>query len=194
MEVADGFDDYSEGKPALAPGTKTRPYGRLIFRRPRKHKWRFSNPREVRELLTRLKINERQVVSHVNVGDQLISIAETFPTEASWGWSQIEHAMGELTKVQALERAVPVWNTDERTLSFNGQVVHRFRQPRGNQVAIVEAFSTAGWPQRIENPIKGHLLSQTLRDLNRQVATAFKFHADGDGGIRWERIGNEPDA
>jgi hypothetical protein len=91
-------------------------------------------------------------------------------------------AEGELSK--------PSWNPNTGNLTLRGEVV---RHVRGVSVAkrlhsILDAFESAGWPERIEAPANydQQELHDAIRGLNKDLK-AIHFRADGTGkGVVWE--------
>ena len=95
----------------------------------------------------------------------------------------------------AVAPAKPRWNADQRELWWAGRLLKSYRHVAFNQWAVLAAFEAAGWPRRIEDPlrheIKKHAKSrrrETIRSLNRELRrTPLRFRSDGMGGIRWEQ-------
>jgi hypothetical protein len=102
---------------------------------------------------------------------------------------------------QCLERVVPAvndlipnWNVQTRELSWNGEIVKRFKWHAVNQEWILSAFQEEGWPERIDDPLPPQpdqdakrRLSDTIKCLNRkQISELIHFRGDGTGeGVVW---------
>ncbi|WP_144057980.1 hypothetical protein [Novipirellula maiorica] len=91
----------------------------------------------------------------------------------------------------------PVWNPDRQELSFQNQIIKRYRLPSPNQTAILSAFEEDDWPVRIDDPLSPRLdqdpkrrLHDTIRNLNRaQIHPLLRFVGDGSGqGVLWDRV------
>lgn len=89
----------------------------------------------------------------------------------------------------------PHFDSQRRQLWYKSQLVKEYRQPAANQVAVLAAFQSAGWPRRIDNPFAalgmldpGQCLHDTIKALNRfQRVRALRFRGDGTGrGIVWD--------
>jgi hypothetical protein len=88
----------------------------------------------------------------------------------------------------------PSWNGRSRELTWQGQLVKRFRVVAPNQQLILEAFEEDGWPTRIDDPLDGRCddprqrLHDAVRNLNRhQRGPQVRFRRDGSGeGVCWE--------
>ena len=85
----------------------------------------------------------------------------------------------------------PTWNKERRELTFRGQLCKKFRQRAQNQIPIIEAFDTEGWPAAIDDPLhpskKGdnrQRLTDAIWQLNRQNLILFEL--DGRGRILWK--------
>jgi hypothetical protein len=82
-----------------------------------------------------------------------------------------------------------VWDRNKRELRVGDQVVKRFKWPAENQERVLDAFQSAGWPLRIDDPLMPHpeicpkrRLHDTLKCLNRKQANELiKFRGDGTG-------------
>ena len=107
----------------------------------------------------------------------------------------ISNGTGALATVAFGRVGIPSWNTCRRELSFNGQIVKRFRSPAPNQFIILEAFESHAWPTRIVDPLpaKGdqcpkRRLHDAIKCLNRsQSQVRLRFGGDGSGrGVLWE--------
>ena len=86
---------------------------------------------------------------------------------------------------------LPNWNSRNGELRFGDDVIRNIRVLRNpsNIQRIIEAFHTAGWPIRIDNPLSSdqEQLHQTLRSLNKGL-DAIRFRAqEGGRAIVWER-------
>ncbi len=89
---------------------------------------------------------------------------------------------------------VPCWNGTLRELTWQGQLVKKFRLPAENQEAILDQFEKEGWPLRIEDPLARlagqdpkSRLHDAIKGLNRnQVNQLLRFRGDGSGqGVLW---------
>jgi hypothetical protein len=49
----------------------------------------------------------------------------------------------------------PHWDRLRRELRYRDKLVRRYRRHAPQQMAILDAFELAGWPERIENPLQG---------------------------------------
>jgi hypothetical protein len=90
---------------------------------------------------------------------------------------------------------LPAWDFQNRVLRVGSYVVKRYRRSSPNQEAVLGAFQSQGWPERIIDPLapEGTLIPQKrLRDtiswLNRdRQQPVIRFMGDGTGiGVRWE--------
>jgi hypothetical protein len=98
-------------------------------------------------------------------------------------------------KIAAPRRPKPTWDADLRELRVGHQVIKRFRQPAGNQVAVLACFEEQRWPLRINDPLADNSdmepkrrLRDTVFALNRKhrAPKVLLFEADGTGtGIIW---------
>ncbi len=87
------------------------------------------------------------------------------------------------------EEVKPFWDEKRRTLWLNGRLVKRYRQPAGNQEAILTAFQKQGWPAVIDDPLPEDWnfvpqvrLHEAIKALNRrQKAARIRFGGDGTG-------------
>jgi len=77
-------------------------------------------------------------------------------------------------------------------------LIKAFRVPAENQVLILAAFQSAGWPARIADPLvkatgidPAVRLRAAVRRLNRcQRVPLIRFSCDGTGtGVLWKRLG-----
>ena len=93
---------------------------------------------------------------------------------------------------------LPRWDCQLRVLRLGAQVVKCFRQPSGNQEAVLSAFEEAHWPSRIDDPIpprdeqdSKHRLNRAIERLNKhQYNHLIRFYGDGTGqAICWEPLG-----
>jgi hypothetical protein len=100
-----------------------------------------------------------------------------------------------LHEVALGHNGIPHWNCNRRELSFNGQLVKRFRTPAPNQFIILEAFESSAWPARIDDPLPAKTdqcpkrrLHDAIKCLNRhQSHASLRFGGDGSGcGILWD--------
>ena len=91
----------------------------------------------------------------------------------------------------------PKWDAERLELTFEGEIVKRFKAPAPNQEALLAVFEEEDWPPRIDDPLtpqpeqdpKRRLLD-TIKCLNRnQKSRLVRFLGDGTGqGVRWEPI------
>lgn len=102
-----------------------------------------------------------------------------------------------VSKPIVVATVLPVWDAGRHQLTFQGQVVKRFRQHSPNQEAVLTAFQEEGWPAGVYDPLSplpNHDPKQRLRDtiknLNRhQVRRLIQFAGDGSGErVLWEVI------
>lgn len=103
-----------------------------------------------------------------------------------------------LPRAETSGRLRPFYNNFRSELVFGSEVIKRFRTPALNQQAVLSAFQSLAWPDRINDPLTPsdelcprRRLSETIRALNRrQMRRVVRFSGDGSGrGILWERIG-----
>lgn len=111
-----------------------------------------------------------------------------------WGWAytnpKAQGSMhnadgGKVIQAPATSNSKPHYDMELRQLTYNGEVVKRFKQPAKNQATILEVFQEEGWPRRIDDPLKPGKLNQTIKDLNARQ-NHLRFLGDGDKGIIWE--------
>ncbi|HEU5115184.1 MAG TPA: hypothetical protein VFT74_00765 [Isosphaeraceae bacterium] len=64
----------------------------------------------------------------------------------------------------------PIWNAQERTLSYNGITCTSYAREGHRQFDLLDAFDSEGWPDRIYNPFN-HIetLKNTVSDLNKKL-------------------------
>ena len=93
----------------------------------------------------------------------------------------------------------PLWDRDNRVLSFGGQIVKRFGRSSPNQEAVLQAFEEQGWPCRIDDPLPycdevapKPRLHDTIRWLNlKHECRLLRFLGDGTGeGVCWKLVAN----
>ncbi len=82
---------------------------------------------------------------------------------------------GSNQQVQA-PKSKPTWNRDTLTLSVDGVVCRKFRRLKGNdQITILEAFESSGWPETIKDPFEDELkLRETAKSFNRSSHKSLK--------------------
>jgi hypothetical protein len=86
---------------------------------------------------------------------------------------------------------VPYFDFENRQLSLDGKLLHKFRPQARNCVAVLEAFQQAGWPPKILDPLsmppdpeKIHATNKTLNANQKKL----RFFMDGDAQhICWAR-------
>lgn len=179
VEVANGTDDYSPGKPAFqADGIKQV----FVFVDPRPHKWNLSNRERVEQLIRRLDISWEDVFRQPDAANRIDDFDE-LPEDLSWPWCNIENALRSL----AVRLALPVWNDHDRTLTVRGEVVRRFQNPAPKQMQIIQAFVDKAWERTALCPFgKPEVRRQTLEDLNESIDPKYIFFGGtGDGRLRW---------
>ncbi len=97
-----------------------------------------------------------------------------------------------MTEHSRQDHEKPTWLPNNRTLSFNGQIVRQFSpQTRKAVLDIVSSFEECGWPNRIDDPLSPPDAEKTklaLRTINKRIRD-LRFRKDGDG-IKWEVIPN----
>jgi hypothetical protein len=92
-----------------------------------------------------------------------------------------------------LERAgpgKPKWDRESWTLSIGGVVCRKFTRHFGNQIKILEALQTAGWPEEsIANPLRDESqLHQAIKDFNRSLIDPNLIRLVSDHNrVGWER-------
>ena len=103
-------------------------------------------------------------------------------------------ALGESPALATVSSDVPEWKGDVGELRYGGNIVRRVKSPCNarNIVIILDAFQSAGWPQRILDPLNGGRDSQRLREAIRNLNAKLQqivFRADGNGnGVIWDRV------
>ncbi len=82
-----------------------------------------------------------------------------------------------------------------RELSLAGKVLRQFHRKAENQIAILEAFQEAGWPERIESPFRSpmpydpkHRTSDAVGELNEHQNSEWgQFSVErGTQAVLWE--------
>jgi hypothetical protein len=86
--------------------------------------------------------------------------------------------------------ARPRWEKDSGTLRFGDEVIRQFkrRDKNNNQIRLINAFETAGWPEEpIPDPFGDEgTLDQTIWDFNRHTGKPDLFRLVKDHGrVRW---------
>lgn len=97
---------------------------------------------------------------------------------------------------KARSAAIPHWDEDARELRYLGQVVRVVKRPKQayNIVEILRAFEAAGWPARIDDPLRRKSNDETRRrDVENLKKGLLKpllsFECDGTGtGFLWKKI------
>jgi hypothetical protein len=85
----------------------------------------------------------------------------------------------------------PRWDAETRMLYYGDQVCKVFRRKPGHQETILSSFEKAGWPARIDDPLKGYTVEPEAR-LNSTVynlthsQSHIHFSCDGNRGILWQ--------
>ena len=101
-------------------------------------------------------------------------------------WKTISRSTPEMVK--------PKWVAATSTLTYEGQVIKRFRQPAPNQKAVLAAFQKANWPSRIPDPLSSKVhrnpkrFGDTVRQLNETHITPALMYFEMDGnnqGVIW---------
>lgn len=118
------------------------------------------------------------------------------PHPASGGQPSQRGAGADPTGAISLKsKALPIWDPNLRELSFQGQVIKRYRVPAPNQELILAAFEEDGWPDWIDDPLPPvpniepkRRLQATIKSLNRnQTVPKLRFHVNHNGQIvSWE--------
>ena len=89
----------------------------------------------------------------------------------------------------------PQWNLQDRELTFDGELVKRYRVPAQNQEAILTAFEEEAWTRCIDDPLPPipnqcpkRRLHDTIKSLNKHHRKSLiRFRGDGTGeGVIWE--------
>lgn len=85
----------------------------------------------------------------------------------------------------------PQWDSATSTLRLGNDTIRKVKRPNGatNIIAILNAFESSGWPQRIEDPLPGisdfMRLASAVRSLNKSLRR-IRFSKDGTGeGVIW---------
>jgi hypothetical protein len=75
------------------------------------------------------------------------------------------------------DKPEPSWDRETRTLSIGGTICRRFTRRTSNQIKILEALQSAGWPERSSpNPLDSEeQLHQTIRDFNKSLSEGCPF-------------------
>lgn len=83
------------------------------------------------------------------------------------------------TPSEVRSRAKPEWNKDIGELSVGGVLVKKFSQPAANQRRVLDAFQEAGWPRKMDDPLRPdpgidpkRRLAETVRSLNNNMKSA----------------------
>lgn len=82
----------------------------------------------------------------------------------------------------------PTWKPDTGKLIYRGKTVRTVRAIAGRVRPILDAFQSAGWPNRIPAPpgIEDQTLREAIKVLNTRLKD-IRFRADGStGGVIWE--------
>jgi hypothetical protein len=93
-------------------------------------------------------------------------------------------------------RIKPCWNSNRNELWFGETLCKSYRQRAPNQWAILDAFASAKWPQRIDDPLRPTVDGddiQRLRDAVRALNDNPCIHFELDGtseGILWRPRSN----
>jgi hypothetical protein len=80
-----------------------------------------------------------------------------------------------------------------------GEVLLRFHREAENQIAILQSFENAGWPDRIENAMGPHMLwdaqhgvSDAVGELNEHQERVHFWVERGTQAVHWEPIDEDP--
>jgi len=93
--------------------------------------------------------------------------------------------------------ALPRWDRDRLTLTWDGALIRQFKVPRRDQETILAAFEAEAWPPRIDDPLPHVDAQPTKRRLadarkalnSRQSEGLLRVHFDeASSGIRWEAV------
>lgn len=145
-----------------------------------------SPKRPRRELSAELPSEFRDAWKYVlRLGDYIAYALRAGETEPS---SEGKKSTAQLAGAVSEGANVPIWDEDRRELWFHGKLCRRFARVAPSQMELIRAFSTQGWPRRIESPMDPDRLHDTLENM-KSAMEVIRFLRDGDGrGIRWERI------
>ena len=94
---------------------------------------------------------------------------------------------------KSVKKVIPDWDAGEQTLFWRGRPVHHFSKEAPDQVEILEAFQTAGWPHCLnKSRLAGKAiqtkkqLHDTIDNLNRSQGV-LHFYQEGSGSrICWK--------
>ena len=133
-----------------------------------------------------------------NVSKELaiIQLAKAFGMPSSeYNW--MLKALGESVPAEDFVLGRPHWDRERGELTLNSEVIRVIarRNQASNIVAILDAFQSAGWSDRIDDPLPpprdSERLGQTLRRLNQNLSE-IRFSRDGTGsGVRWELLSSD---
>ena len=108
-------------------------------------------------------------------------------TDAVYRWLMEE--LGEQLRENS-SPLTPLWKEEARELRYQDEVVRSVPRPgvAKNIVTVLNAFEAAGWPTRIDNPLKlksPQKLRDTLKSVNEGLEK-LRFESDGTStGILW---------
>ncbi len=130
-----------------------------------------------------------------NVSRELatIQLAKQFGLPSSeYNWMLKE--LGEAVPTEDVVPGRPHWDRESGKLTLNGEEIRSILRPQQaiNVVAVLDAFESANWSERIQDPLPPpsdpERLGQTLRRLQNNL-TKIRFSRDGTGsGVRWELL------
>ena len=93
--------------------------------------------------------------------------------------------------------AMPLWDARMRKLWVGDKLIKWLKHPSGNQVAVLQAFESQGWPttpiddpvEKVGNIVPQRRLNETVRHLNKhhQNKDVLRFHV-GNGAVWWEFV------
>jgi len=144
---------------------------------------------------TIVKSPETMVVAKAAAEDLVTALLVDDEQAAAPSPASARGGHAESTPMSTNAEVKPHWHAATSTLSYNGEVVKRFKQPAQNQKTVIAAFEAQGWPTKIADPFGTQRntvaatkrLNDTVRSLNKkQSSKLIHFEADGTGkAIIW---------
>jgi len=84
------------------------------------------------------------------------------------------------------QREVPIWDSENGELWFQGRLVKKFEKPAPNQRRLLDAFEASGWRDEIANPFTETNIARFRTDeWLRNTANDLSWSLDGDTHIRF---------
>lgn len=190
--IAQGGDEtWSDGQPQIVPRHYPEdiphehrlPYRTVDFINPVPPHWEWQDSHLVSELINDLEQSQdRLFPARRALEEGECDHFSGLPFRHFWGWNAIEMGLISLAET----RIRPFWSRETRTLYFGDRAIHRYSPNAVNQMAILDAFQAAGWPNRPITCPDPDKTRQTIDDMTRTLTDGpIHFHG-GITGVSWD--------